>query len=237
MGIIQLDAYIFLLSGSDRFTFLDGLSTNKVEESCSTVLTTTNAKIIDVIDVVEVGETAAIIGYGPYREKVLHHLQPRILQQDVAIRDITNLNRVYLSTEPPEENEGGTQFQSYLGWLIIVPPEENEGGTQFQSYLGWLIIVSKDNPIETTMTQEEFTDYRIENLLPLQGYEISEKFHPFNCGLEHLVHEAKGCYIGQEVLTRMRSRGNMGRQLMRVPRTAEDATSVGTKGALAIRRQ
>lgn len=216
MGIIQLDAYIFLLSGSDRFTFLDGLSTNKVEESCSTVLTTTNAKIIDVIDVVEVGETAAIIGYGPYREKVLHHLQPRILQQDVAIRDITNLNRVYLSTEPPEENEGGTQFQSYLGWLIIV---------------------SKDNPIETTMTQEEFTDYRIENLLPLQGYEISEKFHPFNCGLEHLVHEAKGCYIGQEVLTRMRSRGNMGRQLMRVPRTAEDATSVGTKGALAIRRQ
>lgn len=215
MGIIQLDAYIFLLSGSDRFTFLDGLSTNKVEKSCSTVLTTTNAKIIDVIDVVEVGENVAIVGHGPFKEKVLHHLQPRILQQDVAIRDITNLNLVYLSTERPEENEGGTRLRSYLGWLIIV---------------------SKDNPIETTMTQEEFTDYRIENLLPLQGYEISDKIHPFNCGLEHLVHEAKGCYIGQEVLTRMRSRGNMGRQLIRVPRTSEDATSVGTRGALAIRR-
>ena len=81
MGIIQLDAYVLLLSGDERYSFLDGLSTNKVDYSCSTVLTTTNAKIIDVDDVIEVGENLAVVGYGPYKDDVLAHLQPRILQR------------------------------------------------------------------------------------------------------------------------------------------------------------
>ncbi len=215
MGIIQLDAYVFLVSGSDRYSYFDGLSTNKVEQSCSTVLTSTNAKIIDVIHVIEVGENLAIVGYGPYKDTVLKHLQPRILQQDVSIRDISMLNDVYLSTEPIDSVQNVTISQSYLGWLIVS---------------------SKNNPIEVTMSELEFTDYRINNMLPYQGKEITNDIHPYNCGLEHLVHEAKGCYIGQEVLTRMRSRGKMGKQLVQVPIDADDTTSVGTESALAIRR-
>ena len=215
MGIIQLDAYVFLVSGSDRYSYFDGLSTNKVEQSCSTVLTSTNAKIIDVIHVIEVGENLAIVGYGPYKDTVLKHLQPRILQQDVSIRDISMLNDVYLSTEPIDSVQNVTISQSYLGWLIVS---------------------SKNNPIEVTMSELEFTDYRIKNMLPYQGKEITNDIHPYNCGLEHLVHEAKGCYIGQEVLTRMRSRGKMGKQLVQVPIDADDTTSVGTESALAIRR-
>ena len=215
MGIIQLDAYVFLVSGSDRYSYFDGLSTNKVDQSCSTVLTSTNAKIIDVIHVIEVGENLAIVGYGPYKDTVLKHLQPRILQQDVSIRDISMLNDVYLSTEPIDSVQNVTISQSYLGWLIVS---------------------SKNNPIEVTMSELEFTDYRIKNMLPYQGKEITNDIHPFNCGLEHLVHEAKGCYIGQEVLTRMRSRGKIGKQLVQVPINADDTTSVGTVSALAIRR-
>ena len=215
MGIIQLDAYVFVVSGSDRYSYFDGLSTNKVDQSCSTVLTSTNAKIIDVIHVIEVGENLAIVGYGPYKDTVLKHLQPRILQQDVSIRDISMLNDVYLSTEPIDSIQNVTISQSYLGWLIVS---------------------SKNNPIKVTMSELEFTDYRIKNMLPYQGKEITNDIHPFNCGLEHLVHEAKGCYIGQEVLTRMRSRGKMGKQLVQVPIDADDTTSVGTESALAIRR-
>ena len=63
MGIIQLDAYVLLVSGHDRFSFLDGLSTNKVDQSCSTVFTTTTAKIVDVFDLIEVGDNIAVVGY------------------------------------------------------------------------------------------------------------------------------------------------------------------------------
>lgn len=215
MGILQLDAYVFILSGKDRWTFLDGLSTNKVDQSCTTVLTTTQAKIIDVIDVIDVGESIAIVGHGPYKEDVLRHLQPRILQQDVNIRDISSLNYVYVSTEQFSESIGLTVTQSFLGWLIVAP---------------------RSTPLNPTMNQQEFDDYRIQNLIPFQQKEINQSVHPFNCGLAQYVHEAKGCYIGQELLTRMRSRGKMGKQMMKVEKDAEDATTTGSEFSLAIRR-
>ncbi|MEC8609093.1 MAG: hypothetical protein VXY42_01160 [Candidatus Thermoplasmatota archaeon] len=215
MGIIKLDAYVLLISGQDRYTFLDGLSTNKVEASCTTIFTTTNAKIIDVVDVIEVGENLAVVGYQPYKDKVLDHLQPRILQQKVTIRDITALNNVYLSIENYPAKSGITMTHSFLGWILVT---------------------SINNSLQESMTHDEFTEYRTKNIIPYQGHEITSDMHPFNCGLEHLVHESKGCYIGQEILTRMRSRGKMGKQLVQVPIDAEDATSVGTENALAIRR-
>ena len=215
MGIIKLDAYVLLISGQDRYTFLDGLSTNKVDSSCSTVFTTTSAKIIDVVDVIEVGDNLAVIGYEPYKDKVLDHLQPRILQQNVTIRDITTLNNVYLSTEN----------------YPIEP-----GVTMSRSFLGWILVTSIKNSLQESMTHDQFTEYRTKNIIPYQGHEITSDMHPFNCGLEDLVHESKGCYIGQEILTRMRSRGKMGKQLVQVPIDAKDATSVGTENALAIRR-
>tara|TARA_X000000950_G_scaffold16659_1_gene18138 strand:+ start:163 stop:819 length:657 start_codon:yes stop_codon:yes gene_type:complete len=215
MGIFQLEAYVFILSGTDSWTFLDGLSTNKVDQSCTTVLTTTQAKIIDVIDVIEVGENIAIVGHGPYNEDVMRHLQPRILQQDVNIRDISSLNHVYVSTDQFPESKGMTVTQSFLGWLIVTP---------------------SSMPLKPTMSQQEFDDYRIQNLIPFQQKEINQSVHPFNCGLAQYVHEAKGCYIGQELLTRMRSRGKMGKQLMTVEKNADDATTTGSKFSLAIRR-
>lgn len=215
MGIIKLDAYLLLISGQDRYTFLDGLSTNKIESSCSTVFTTTSAKIIDVVDVIEVGDNLAVVGYGPYKDKVLAHLQPRILQQNVAIRDITAINNVYLSTENHPAEPGITVTRSFLGWILVT---------------------SVKNSLKESMTFDQFTEYRSKNMIPYQGHEITSDVHPFNCGLEELVHEAKGCYIGQEILTRMRSRGKMGKQLVQVHIDADDATSVGTEYALAIRR-
>ncbi len=215
MGIIKLDAYVLLISGNDRYTFLDGLSTNKIESSCSTVFTTTSAKIIDVVDVIEVGDNLAVVGYEPYKEKVLAHLQPRILQQNVTIRDITTLNNVYLSTENYPAEPGITVTRSFLGWLLVT---------------------SIKNSLQESMTLEQFTDYRTKNMVPYHGHEITSEVHPFNCGLEDLVHESKGCYIGQEVLTRMRSRGKMGKQLVQVPIDYDGATSVGSEFALSIVR-
>ena len=215
MGIIKLDAYVLLITGQDRYTFLDGLSTNKIESSCSTVFTTTSAKIIDVVDVIEVGDNLAVVGYGPYKDKVLAHLQPRVLQQNVTIRDITAINNVYLSTQ---------NHPAELGITVT------------RSFMGWILVTSIKNSLNESMTLDQFTEYRSKNMIPYQGHEITSDVHPFNCGLEELVHEAKGCYIGQEILTRMRSRGKMGKQLVQVHIDADDATSVGTEYALAIRR-
>ena len=131
------------------------------------------------------------------------------------IRDITSLNNVHLSTDNYPAEPGITVTRSFLGWLLVT---------------------SIKNSLQESMTLDQFAEYRTANTIPYQGHEITPDVHPFNCGLEDLVHESKGCYIGQEILTRMRSRGKMGKQLVQVTIDAEDATTVGTEYALAIRR-
>ncbi|MDB2672230.1 hypothetical protein N9Y75_05200 [Candidatus Poseidoniales archaeon] len=215
MRVFQLDSYVLLLSGKDCLKFLDGLSTNKVDGTCTTVFTNSNAKIIDMVEVIVVGENLALVGHNLYKEDLLEHLNSRILQQDVLMRDISQFNNVYIS------------FDEY-------PKEDNI--TVVRTFRGWIIVAPTSRIIESTLTLDAFNEYRIQNEIPHQGYEITPFRHPFNCRLEHLVHESKGCYIGQEILTRMRSRGNMGKSLMRIEGTPDDATTVGKTHSLVIHR-
>ena len=77
-------------------------------------------------------------------------------------------------------------------------------------------------------------DYlRIEAGLPRFGHELSEDYIPLETGLWNDVSFAKGCYIGQEIIARMESRGKLAKKLVRFsaesPLTAGDITSNGKK--------
>ena len=215
MGVVKLDAYVLIMRGKDSLNLIDGLSTNKVDSSCSTVFTTNAAKVIDLADVIVMDDFVAIVGHNPYKENVLNHLSQKILNQDITIGDASASNKVFLSTTE------------------IPPPG---GVTISETFRGWLLVAPNSVEITTTMSRSEFDDYRVENMIPMQGCEITPKNHPLACGLGHLVHESKGCYIGQEVLARMRSRGKQGKELLRLPNPVEGATTVGQTHSLVIRR-
>jgi len=215
MGIYKLDAYVLIIRGKDRFSFIDGLSTNKVEGDCSTVFTTTTAKVVDLADVIDMGEFLAIVGHGPYKNNLIDHISKRILGQQVSIGDASSNNSVYLSTTDVVVKDSVTKRSTWRGWLLVAPNTEL---------------------IDSNMDEDDFSEYRIENMIPHQGCEITSSVHPLACGLGHLVHEAKGCYIGQEILARMRSRGRQGKKLVCLPNPVEGATTVGNTHSLAIVR-
>ena len=215
MGIYKLDAYVLIIRGKDRFSFIDGLSTNKIEGDCSTVFTTTTAKVVDLADVIDMGEFLAIVGHGPYKNNLIEHISKRILGQQVSIGDASSNNSVYLSTSDLVVKDSVTKRSTWRGWLLVAPNTEL---------------------IDSNMDEDDFNEYRIENMIPHQGCEITSSVHPLACGLGHLVHEAKGCYIGQEILARMRSRGRQGKKLVCLPNPVEGATTVGNTHSLAIVR-
>ena len=215
MGIYKLDAYVLIIRGKDRFSFIDGLSTNKVEGDCSTVFTTTTAKVVDLADVIDMGEFLAIVGHGPYKNNLIEHISKRILGQQVSIGDASSNNSVYISTSDVVVKDSVTKRSTWRGWLLVAPTTEL---------------------IDSNMGEDDFNEYRIENMIPHQGCEITSSVHPLACGLGHLVHEAKGCYIGQEILARMRSRGRQGKKLVCLPNPVEGATTVGNTHSLAIVR-
>lgn len=215
MGVIKLNSYVLIIRGSDRFKFIDGLSTNKVEGDCCTVFTTTTAKVIDMVDVIDMGEFLALVGHNHFKTDVLEHMHKRILGQDIQIGDASQNNSVYLSTTDINVTDSVTKRNTWRGWILVTPNSE---------------------VIKETMDLQDFNEYRVMNMIPHQGCEITSNNHPLACGLGHLVHEAKGCYIGQEILARMRSRGRQGKQLVRLENPVENATTSGKTHSLAIVR-
>ncbi len=67
-------------------------------------------------------------------------------------------------------------------------------------------------------TLESWNDWessRIQSGLPCHEQDIEVNSRPYEIGLEHAVHQAKGCYVGQEVLARLDSLSTPKRQLIR----------------------
>ena len=215
MGTIKLDHYVLILRGDNLLEFIDGISTNKVDGSCTTVFTDKNAKIIDMVEVIEKEDFVAIVGHNLYKDSVISHISSRVLDANIQIFDITNSNNVFFTTNKSLTVENATIHKSIIGKIMITP---------------------KDSEILEDMTYDEFSEYRVKNLIPYQGHEIVQNLHPLACGLGELVHEAKGCYVGQEILARMRSRGKQGKELVRLENPVEDATTVGETHSLRIQR-
>lgn len=215
MGMVRHDAYTLLLQGENILEFVNGLSTNLVSGPCTTVFTNRAAQIIDVCEVIPVGSHVALVGFLPQKDQLVKHLSDRILGQAITMSDLSNLNDVFIGLAEGQPPSGVTVHQSYFGTMYIIP-----------SKLEW----------KPTWTLGEWTEHRIANLVPFHGHEIRTNAHPLACGLGDLVHPQKGCYVGQEVLTRMRSRGKQGHRLVRLENPVEKATTVGATHSLVLER-
>ena len=213
MGMVRHNAYTLLLQGDRVLEFINGLSTNLVNGPCTTVFTNRAAQIVDVCEVIPVGTNVALVGFLPQKDQLIKHLSDRILGQPIVISDISNLNDVFIGLPDQPHPSGTTVHQSHFGTLYVVPKKLEQ---------------------KPTWTEDEWTEHRIANMVPFHGHEITPNMHPLACGLGELVHPQKGCYVGQEVLTRMRSRGKLGRRLSKVENPADNATTVGTTHSLML---
>ena len=226
MPIVARDASLLILRGSDVLDFLDGLSTNLVKglaigAHVQTVFTDRNARIIDLCTCFHMDSFIALIGHNRNLDDLLDHLNGRILTADVNILDATENNDFFIDIT--------TESKDYNSEITALRLTEYEV----------LLIASKGTGPDVDMTQEQWNEWRIQAVRPDVGHEITEKYHPFSCGLAHLVHTDKGCYIGQEILARMRSKGTLGRELQRLENGSCKQSFVTTSGeshSLAIIR-
>ncbi len=215
------DAYVLIFEGTDVLAFIESLSTNHVDElkegeSIQTVFTQLNAQIIDVVVLQHLGEMFAMVGYKKNLNSLMEHLSSRILTQDVNIRDITSLNQVH------------------IGFGNFMTPEDS---TEIKCEGYSLLITPVYKKIQ--VSDESWNEFRIKNMIPWYDNEITNTVHPLACGLGQFVHHSKGCYVGQEVIARMRSRGRQGKELVKLSNeqaSQEEITTKGVSHSLIIRR-
>lgn len=163
-------------------------------EVISTAILNNKAKIIDFIHIFELNNNIISITYKPHLEKLYQFMTEKILGHDVSFSNISHLNTLTI-------NYGNSLMSEHNACI-----SENGITTINIDNKYEFVITSKNIPNESDSTEIEFTDWRIKNALPWHGFEIIQTRNPYQCGLNKYVHENKGCYTGQEVLTRMRSR-------------------------------
>jgi len=79
------------------------------------------------------------------------------------------------------------------------------------------------------VSAEDARTVRIENGRPRYGEDILETSLPQETQQMHAVSFTKGCYLGQEIVERIRARGHVNRTLVRLEIEASEAPAAGTK--------
>jgi tRNA-modifying protein YgfZ len=69
----------------------------------------------------------------------------------------------------------------------------------------------------------------VENRRPRYGVDFSEANIPQETQLLHALHFSKGCYLGQEIVERVRSRGHVNKQLAALHIEDTVVPAAGTK--------
>ena len=228
---LRADVGVLFVRGTDAVSFVDGLSTNLIPTASGsavrTVFTDRAAKVIAATTALVRDEGVVLLVHQSSLQPLLSHLQPRQLGQDVALMDLSARNHVLYETDAETDLAVGA-------WRTI------DGITTVRVHEALCLHVAAGTSTNNHADQgEAWTAWRVEHRWPEHGIEITSARHPFACGLENLVHENKGCYLGQEVLTRMRSRGKTGWALVQgsVDDFAPETITTQHKGqALAIVR-
>ena len=219
------------VTGEDRARLLHAMTTNHVEQmkpGDGIYVFFLNAQGRILADAILLCfEDHFLLDTGPEtRRPVFEHLDRYIIADDVTLTDITD-ETFSLGLEGPEANETAAhcgfsaphhRFSHVKSGDAFVAAVSATGSSGVRVYGA---VPNKDEAIARmegagaiAATPEDAEAVRIENFVPKYGCEITEHTLPQETQQMHALHFQKGCYLGQEIVERIRSRGHVNRQLM-----------------------
>jgi tRNA-modifying protein YgfZ len=196
--------------GRDRARFLHNLTTNNVKamkpgETCYAFALTAQGRIVGDLWLACRDEEFLIDTEPELREKLRGHFMKYKVADQVEFEDVTD-STVAIGVEGPQAGtapEGSLPFTEtgQPGYRLYAPVERK---AEIVAGLG------------VAATAEDARIVRIENGRPRYGEEILETSLPQETQQMHAVSFNKGCYLGQEIVERIRARGHVNRLLQRV---------------------
>lgn len=235
-------------SDRDRLDLIHRLSTNHVTklnegEGCGTILTTSIGRIIDQVVVLNRGETGLVVTGLGRGEAVEGLLRRNIFWNDRFGIENASEELGQIGIFGTTAKEIVEDIWSGAGDLARYHFIEGDDGSVVVRVPGlgdgyWVIgetdalealkgELAEKGVVEASL--EVYEALRIEAGLPEVGHELTEDFIPLELGLWDMVSFNKGCYVGQEVIARMESRGKLAKMLVCVE--MDEAVTVGASVA------
>jgi folate-binding protein YgfZ len=226
-------------SGPDRVRYLNAILTNNIKdlkpgEGITSLFLNPQGKIQAEIETYADTEKLFCISFAMIREKLIPALDHFIIMDDVVLTD-ESAKFGTLGLEGPRAAEITQQFSGInlselneLSWReasvgsipcqIVRRTFAGNANAEFlceQIHLPQLWKLLSDAAKSQSGGPAGFTALnalRLESGIPWFGYDFGEKQIPHEAGLENShISYTKGCYTGQEIVERVRSRGQVNR--------------------------
>jgi len=232
------------VTGSDRVRWLNGMISNNVRDLASghgvyAFLLNAQGRIQADLHAFQRGESLLIDTEGAQREKVLQLFDRYIIADDVEIADISDKLTALGLTGPESRyvleragiavpNLAHLQFAEAV-WQQNSITVLHSGEEARDSWQIWIapehVAMLRDALVKAgalPIGAAALNLFRIARGIPQFGVDIRERDLPQETGQTRALNFTKGCYLGQEIVERIRSRGAVHRQF----------TGFGVEGAL-----
>jgi aminomethyltransferase len=238
------------VSGDDRARLLHAMTTNHIQQltpgtGCYAFFLNAQGHILADVNLLCLEDRFLLDTEPETRERVFSHLDKYIIADDVAIEDVTG-SLACLAVEGPTAADvfGAigvpTPDAEYThiassGAIVQRVAETGEPGFRIfipvESKADWIARLESAGAVHAT--PDDARTVRLEHGKPRYGEDIFDTTLPQETQQMHAVHFAKGCYIGQEIVERIRSRGRVNRLLVKLEVEGEAPLPGGTKVAAA----
>lgn len=241
------------VTGEDRARLLHAMTTNQVDklkpgEGCYAFFLNAQGRILSDVNLFCFEDHFLLDTEPETHQKLFEHLDRYIIADDVALEDET-ARTCTISIEGPEAAAvltklGATVPQhpySTAAWDTTHPATVARVSSTGSDGFFLLAPIGAKAPLVASLeaadvveaTLEDARIVRIEHGRPRYGEEITERYLVQETGQLQAVSFTKGCYLGQEIVERVRSRAQIHRVLRRVEIESREAPgrSDGLKGA------
>jgi folate-binding protein YgfZ len=235
--------------GRDRARLLHAITSNEVKKmtpgsGCYAFLLSPQGRIQADLNLFCFEDHFLIDTEPELREKVLQHIKRYIIADQVELADVTSQTAGIALEGPAVPGilaQLGAPFpatafvhQSWDGLTVAAVTLTGQPGIRLYcpAVQEPSLVRQFEEAGAVPATPEDLRALRIENGLPRYGEEIRDTSLPQETGQMHAVSFNKGCYLGQEIVERIRAQGRVNKKLTRVELEGTETPEPGTKTTL-----
>ncbi len=234
------------VTGDDRARLLHAMTTNHIQqlsagEGCYAFFLNAQGRVLADANVFCRPDHFLLDTEPETAAKVFQHIEHYVIADDVTLEDLTP-SWTTVAVEGPRSSqvlqamgasapegayatrEWGTRLVAHLsstggpGFFVFLPNEERAELAEQLEKAGAIAASAGD-----------FRTVRLENGHARYGDDISERYIAQEANQPRALHFSKGCYLGQEIVERVRSRAQIHRVLAPLVIDAVEVPAAGTK--------
>ena len=231
-------------TGPDRVRYLNAILTNNIKDlgagdGAVSLLLNPQGRILAEIETYARNEQLFCVSYAMIRARLVEWLEKYIIMDDVTLTDETDAFGT-LALEGPRTAEVVQQLtgvplaslaelhqvEARVAGMECFLSRRSPGGVAGAEFLAargdlaklWpALLRAVQNSGGGAMGYAALSARRLAQGIPWFGYDFGEQQIPHEAGLENShISYTKGCYTGQEIVERVRSRGQVNRRRVRL---------------------